>query len=88
MTNYKDIQAIKDKRFEPLDSLQVTIVSRAIRENEKIKELYGGLSGEFALRVAVQLRDFGRLQQIEKRYRELTNKTTAEKLREIADNMD
>ena len=84
----KGIQDAKDKRHEPLDSLEVTLVNRAIRENTKIQEMYGILAGELGLRVAIQLRDYGRLQEVEKKYMEISTRTTADTLREIADGLE
>ena len=88
MKNYKELQAIKNNRFEPLSIQEIMQVSRAIKKDETLKEKHGIMLGEFALRVSLQLQEYKRLQEIAKRYHEITNKTQADTLREIADSLE
>ena len=84
----KDIQAIKDKRYTPLTYKELAQVSRAIKKDAQLANEYGLMVGEFALRVSLQLQQYERLNELEKRYQAERNKSDGDLLREIADRLD
>lgn len=73
-------------RFEPIERETITHIYTALRNSEYIKERYNAT--ELALTVSTQLQHYEHMHKIEKRVMQYTQKTTAQKLREIADSID
>jgi hypothetical protein len=72
-------------RFEPIERDTITHIYIALRNSEYIKERYNAL--ELALTVSIQLQQYEHMHKIEKQVIDYTRKTTAQKLREIADSI-
>ena len=81
----KITQEIKAKRYEPLSVGDVVHVTRAIKAYEPLQKEHGDFLGEFALRVSLQLQNYPRAIELQKREIERNTKSVSDVLREIAD---